>query len=317
MTQTRTKWAVMRRALLGLTLVALLAVYAAAAPGIASSASAASKATYYLALGDSLAAGCQPIGPPFCFGRDFSVTELDRGSQGCTDQLFKAVRDKYTELQLVNRSCGGETTGSMIVGRAAGSICTYPEGSQLNSAVSFLRSHRGEIAFITIDIGANDILGACFDPSTGLLGEACVQAQLPTLGTNLATILGALAAVAPGVPIAGMSYYNPLLGYLVLVPGPVGQFLAQSDEAVAEEFDSALVADYQADGALVADVAGAFGISDFTDMAELKGFGQVPLNVANACNWTWFCTPPPLGPDIHATTDGYGVIAQAFEDVLP
>ncbi len=155
-------------------LIVFLTAMAAFVAGLLATADtvpAASKATYYLALGDSLAAGCQPIGPPFCFGRDFSVTELDQGSQGYTDQLFKAVRDNYTELQLVNRSCGGETTNSMIVGRAAGSICTYPEGSQLNSAVSFLQSHRGEIAFITIDIGANDVLGPCFDPSTGLWGK--------------------------------------------------------------------------------------------------------------------------------------------------
>jgi len=301
--------------LIGLLMATTMLV--AAFVGTADSASAASKATYYLALGDSLASGCQPIGPPFCFGRDFSVTELDQGSQGYTDQLFKAVRDNYTELRLVNRSCGGETTDSMIVGPAAGSICTYPEGSQLNSAVSFLQSHRGEIAFITIDVGANDILGPCFDPSTGLLDGACVQAQLPTIGANLATILGALAAAAPGVPIAGMSYYDPFLGYWVLVPGSVGQSIAEADEAVVEQFDPALVADYQAGGALVADVAGAFAISDFTDMVQLKGFGEVPLNVANTCNWTWFCTPPPLGPDIHATTDGYRVIAQAFEAVLP
>jgi hypothetical protein len=30
------------------------------------------------------------------------------------------------------------------------------------------------------------------------------------------------------------------------------------------------------------------------------------------CAWTWFCT---LG-DVHANTAGYGVIAQAFEQVV-
>ena len=28
------------------------------------------------------------------------------------------------------------------------------------------------------------------------------------------------------------------------------------------------------------------------------------------------CAPAPLGPDIHANTAGYGVIAKAFEAVL-
>jgi hypothetical protein len=33
--------------------------------------------------------------------------------------------------------------------------------------------------------------------------------------------------------------------------------------------------------------------------------------------WTWSCTPPPPGPDTHANTTGYGVIAQAFGQQLP
>jgi hypothetical protein len=66
----------------------------------------------------------------------------------------------------------------------------------------------------------------------------------------------------------------------------------------------------------VADVAGAFDIADFGDTVEVPGVGPVPLSVANACAWTWFCQPPPKGPDIHPNTAGYGVIADAFEEVL-
>ena len=33
--------------------------------------------------------------------------------------------------------------------------------------------------------------------------------------------------------------------------------------------------------------------------------------------WTLSCTPPPPGPDTHANTTGYGVIAQAFELIAP
>jgi hypothetical protein len=38
--------------------------------------------------------------------------------------------------------------------------------------------------------------------------------------------------------------------------------------------------------------------------------------VQRACQWTWICAPPPLGPDIHANTDGYGAIAHAFAIAL-
>ena len=66
----------------------------------------------------------------------------------------------------------------------------------------------------------------------------------------------------------------------------------------------------------VSDVAGAFAIDDFTDVVPLHGVGPVPLNVANDCNWTWNCTPPPLGWDPHPNTEGYGVIARAFAAVV-
>jgi hypothetical protein len=53
-----------------------------------------------------------------------------------------------------------------------------------------------------------------------------------------------------------------------------------------------------------------------TFLVPLHGVGPVPLNVANDCNWTWNCTPPPLGWDPHPNTEGYGVIARAFAHVV-
>jgi hypothetical protein len=56
----------------------------------------------------------------------------------------------------------------------------------------------------------------------------------------------------------------------------------------------------------------AFSIADLTIQPD-----GLPLDVERICQWTWMCTPPPLGPDIHANTTGYGVIARAFADQLP
>jgi hypothetical protein len=61
----------------------------------------------------------------------------------------------------------------------------------------------------------------------------------------------------------------------------------------------------------VADVQTAFQVSNMTLV------DGTPVDVVRECQWTWVCTRPPLGPDIHANTDGYGVIAQAFEQALP
>ncbi len=52
----------------------------------------------------------------------------------------------------------------------------------------------------------------------------------------------------------------------------------------------------------------AFSTTDTTPV------GGIPLDVLRICQWTWMCT---TNPDIHANDDGYGVIAEAFEQVLP
>jgi hypothetical protein len=68
-----------------------------------------------------------------------------------------------------------------------------------------------------------------------------------------------------------------------------------------------LSATYQANGAVVADVWGAFE-SENWDVIQTDSWGTVPTNVARACDWTRFCT----SADIHPNIAGYGVIAQAF-----
>jgi hypothetical protein len=80
-----------------------------------------------------------------------------------------------------------------------------------------------------------------------------------------------------------------------------------------------LVSTYEDEGALVADVAGPdfFNTADFTDLVLTKEWGEIPVNVANDCAWTWFCAKPPHGGNVHPNTEGYGVIAAAFAAVLP
>jgi lysophospholipase L1-like esterase len=266
-----------------LALAAVAGALAATAPG----ALAASKATYYVSVGDSLAQGYQPIGGPF------SALGVEGYAQGYANQLFKAVRDRYEQLRLVKLGCGGETTLSMVLGAPQ---CSFPAGSQLAQAEAFLSSHRGEIAFITIDIGPNDFF-------------QYPDQAVATVLTYLPQILVRLRAAAPNVPILGMSFYG------VGLPGvwndthsvaALQAYLAQLDA-----FNGLFEGIYAAAGIPVADVDGAFQV---TDMTLVDG---TPLNVLRECQWTWICAPPPHGPDIHANTDGYGVIARTFEELLP
>jgi hypothetical protein len=108
-----------------------------------------------------------------------------------------------------------------------------------------------------------------------------------------------------------MSYYQPDLVQWFDDPA-AGQAAAASLVA----FNDFLESFYAATGSLVVDVQTAFASTNFTDFSRLDGAGLVPLNVFNICRWTWMCTGPPRGPDVHANTQGYAVITRAFAATL-
>ena len=150
-----------------------------------SQGSVPSKATYYVSIGDSLAQGFQPIGGPL------SPESPPGYNQGYADALFKLTRDRYPQLREVKLGCGGETTTTLRFG----GICSYEEGSQLAQGVAFLEEHAREIAFVTIDIGPNDVFSG---------------GGVPAIVQNLPPILAALTmAAGPGVAIVAMNYYDP------------------------------------------------------------------------------------------------------------
>ena len=255
---------------------------------------ASGSTSYYLSVGDSLAQGFQPIGGPHT-----NSAAVGYG-QGYADQLFKLARDGgRDQLRLVKLGCGGESTATMI----ENSRCAYDTGSQLGDAVEFLDAHPGEVAFITIDLGANDIFLDCGgDPS-------CF---IPQIATNLPFILDTLRDHAgPDVPIVGMNYFAP--DVVQWFDDPAAGEAAAASTVLFNNFLESL---YGGAGVPVADVESAFAVTDFTTLVDLKGAGPVPLSVFNTCTLTWLCTPPPLGPDVHANNDGYGVIAQAFATAL-
>jgi lysophospholipase L1-like esterase len=250
---------------------------------------------YYVALGDSLATGAQPA-PSGELNRLLAAHGTNRGY---VDDLYAAKRATVPNLQLRNFGCGSESTQTMINGGASFDVvCGYERTSQLDQAVAFLQAHQGQIAFITIDIGANDVVFCVLDRDQG-----CLDAALTSLETNLAIILSRLReAGGPDVPIVGMNYYDPLLALWFSDPTA-----AEITEQMVIQFNDVLASMYGAAGDPIADVETAFSTTDWT---LIDG---IPLNVERICKWTWMCS---VG-NIHADDDGYGVIAAAFEQVLP
>ena len=59
----------------------------------------------------------------------------------------------------------------------------------------------------------------------------------------------------------------------------------------------------------MADVFAAFETTDFGHPVTVPGIGSLPRNVARICEWTWACAAPPRGPNQHANSAGYRVIA--------
>ncbi len=283
----------------------MLGVVAAmfALPSVAAAASPAPR--YYLALGDSLSQGVQPN----------AVGQSLETDQGYPDQLFAIERRRIPNLKLVKLGCPGDSTTSMLTGHGnqAGAKffrCDRTGGSQLKAAELFLRTHhrRGEVALVTIDIGANDV-DLCAAPGVNV-GQ-CVAAGEASIRRNLPLIQRGLKKAAPaGTVLAGMTLYNPVLSGYFNASASV-QALAAASVPILKIINGEITAANRATGFRTADVAGAFKSYDGTGSASYNG-RLIPVNVATVCSWTWACTPPPSGPNIHANKNGYAVIAGAF-----
>jgi lysophospholipase L1-like esterase len=245
--------------------------------------------SYYLALGTSIGIGFQP-------GQGAT-------QHGYVDDLFGRMQQQIPGLVLHNVSCRGETSWSMITGMH--SACHHAAGSQLDAAVAFLTAHPGAVPFITIDVGANDLIARCAQDS-GLVAESCANDLRPHLERRLRHIVDDLQAAGPGIPIVVMTYYNPLLGFWGLVPG--GMALARADQRAWVVLNDALTSAATDAGVAVADVAATFQIDNFVDTGWVPGRGQLPVNVALTCRWTWFCR---VG-DVHANNTGYEKIGGTY-----
>lgn len=280
----------MKRACLAAVVAAAFALAALVPAAVARAGD--SPTTYYLSLGDSLAASFQPT---------FDL------SHGYAEQLYASLVVSEPKLELVKLGCGAETTVTFVSGQPG---CQpsflypntiYPHRTQLAEAVNFLHAHAKQVSLVTIDIGGNDVVGCI-----AALDVGCFNAGLADVQERLPQILAALRdAAGPSVAIVGMTYYDPLSIFWFADPAA-----GQAADGLMTELNDALQQIYTAAGAPVAQVDDAFEVGTF------------PASALNTCQWTWACASKPPGylgpwPDVHANTAGYGVIAQAFEQVLP
>ena len=238
----------------------------------------------YLSLGDSLAASMQPDPD----GHDRKTAE------GFSEHVLRARSHAAPALSLVKLGRGGETAASLINGKKRGP-------SQLEQAEGHLRA--GTVAFVTIDIGANEVEG-CNDGQS--FDNACVERGLRSLRHSLPAIIARLRrAGGSNLRIVGINYYNSFLGRWVT--GPAGRKLALASIPVERRINATLARLYAKAHVPVADVESRFQTRAMNTYVNSR-FGRVPLAVANTCRWTWACSSRY---DDHTNSNGYMVIARA------
>lgn len=251
--------------------------------------------SYYLALGDSLSTGG---------GADPGL--------GYVDDIYAQVSRDVPGLVLENLGCGGDSTTRMI----HGGLCkSYTTGNQLGDAELFLRSHPGQVAFVTIDVGGDDIVGCGL---SGTIDPTCVANALQSVSTNLPIIMARLRAAGGTVPMVGMTYYDPLLAAWysgAWFHGPASQTTARESLPVLRSLNSDVASTYASYGARVANVEKPYQSNDWNTTGSYLGT-TLPQNVANICNWTHMCMTGGGNPNIHTTDYGHSLIAAAYEKVL-
>ena len=250
----------------------------------------------YLALGDSVAFGYRPT----------AVTQamvyLNAANfTGYPEDLAKMLR-----LRLVNASCPGETTASMINAAAPSNGCENSvqggfgyrgfaplhvgyAGSQLGYAVRYLRHHQ-QTKLVTIDIGANDVF-VCQQTTADYCAGADFDRVLAKIRGNLSTILSALRHQA---------HYQRTLVVLTYYA------LNYSDSAAVtqtRELNAALTAAAARYDARIADGFAAFRAASSGSAGDTCAAGlRIKL--------------PTGGCDLHPTALGQRVLAAAIRQAL-
>jgi lysophospholipase L1-like esterase len=201
--------------------------------------------TRYLALGDSIAFGYNPLVIPVNLDKYVGYPEI--------------VSD-LTHRKVANASCFGESSGSFLILGAPDTGCaqwraSLPlyvsySGTQMQYALDYLQANLKKTDLITIDIGVNDLgvlLASCnFDltcASSGLPGTLAAYAQ------NLTAIFGGIRATGYTGPIVAVTpyavnYNDPVeVSGLIALDGVLAQVASAFDVQVADAFDAFLAAD--------------------------------------------------------------------------
>jgi lysophospholipase L1-like esterase len=227
-------------------------------------ASSADGSSHYVALGDSLGA----------------AVGVDDPREGYVSRFHSWLEDNGgIQLGLRNFSVSGETSGTLLA------------GGQLEAAESFAAGT--SVSVVTIDIGANDLLGhlGSADCSEDVTGTSCKQrldAAIAAYRRNMVEIFDRLQSATPDATIVFLTTYNPFsLGFEDAV-----EFERLSNEAVARLNETGAALGRER-GIVVAD---GFG--------PMRGTTTLTTHMVDT------------EPDIHPNALGYDILTGAVVDAV-
>src|SRR5258708_1190728 len=185
------------------TIVSSALIFIACVLPLSAAAEDVPKNTRYLALGDSIAFGFNPLVIPVNLDKYLGYPEI------VSDLIHRKV---------ANASCFGESSASFLVLGAPDTGCaawraSLPlfvsySGTQRRFTLDYLRADLKKTDLITIDIGVNDLgvlLASCNSDltcaSAGLPGTLAAYAQ------HLTTIFGGIRAAGYTGPIVAVTPY--------------------------------------------------------------------------------------------------------------
>ena len=252
-------------------------------------ASASSEGHSYLALGDSVPFGFNPLVDPTSANNFTGYPEIVARTLNIED---------------VNAACPGEATGGFISLTGTDNVCrpyrfffhlplhvSY-SGAQLAFATSYLAAHP-RTRLVTLTLGANDIFhlqNVCkARGGTAVEIAACIALGVPdvlaTMKTNLNAIFDALRATGYRGLIVAVTYYS----------------LDYSDTSGSALLNAPMIAAAKAHRLLVAD-----GLAAWAPVA--KG--------GSSCTAGLLIPLPSGGCDVHPTPLGRDLLAKAVVDTI-
>ncbi|HEX3946241.1 MAG TPA: SGNH/GDSL hydrolase family protein [Acidimicrobiales bacterium] len=298
-------WAVIVSGLLsGCWVVGTSAWAAPTGPGVLAAQAATvdvrSAPAYYMAIGASESVGVQPAP-----GHPYGV----RTDHGYANDLVAAERHRWPGLRLVQFGCPGTTLAAAVRG---GGACPYPTGSQLATAVAFIRAHGPSTVLATVDLGFND-LRPCL--AHRRVDQSCLHTTLPNIGWNLHLLLGQLSAAGGRhLHVVGLEHNDPFLGFYF--GGRRNRTYARATVTAFDRLNATLRTAYRRAGDPVADVPRLFDVGS-RRMVRLTGRGRVPAEVALACRLGWTCSHLRYAHhNVHPNARGYDAIADAAAAAL-